>query len=180
MPLPAAPWYAFAGTALLTTDSQQLAGLLEQLRGEIVEDEAAEARIRRLADALPSEALALEKEYTRLFLNPTGSPCALWQSAYSEMSQLMGPAHDSALEWYRIAGVEPARSNEPADHAGLLLMFFARLLDSGADPNELSRFRREHLVWLEKLADCVARHTALPFYRELMALLRWLVSVEEI
>jgi len=170
-----APWFAFAAAALLKTDAQELFALLHELRAEAT-DPASEAWIERLAASLPQEPQALEKEYARLFLNPAGSPCSLWQSAYGDTPQLMGAAHESALQWYRAVGVQPARSNEPADHAGLLLMFFARLLESGADPDQLDRFRQDHLAWMRGLADCVERHTRLPFYREVMGLLRRLLD----
>jgi TorA maturation chaperone TorD len=170
-----APWFAFAASALLNTDAGQLSALLEHLRAE-ASDPASADWIERLAATLPPDPQALEKEYIRLFLNPAGSPCSLWQSAYEETPQLMGAAHESALEWYRAFGVQPARTNEPADHAGLLLMFFARLLESGAGADQVRRFQQEHLAWIQRLADCVERQTRLPFYRELMALLRWLLE----
>jgi TorA maturation chaperone TorD len=55
-------------------------------------------------------------------------------------------------------------------------MFFARLLESGAGADQVRRFQQEHLAWIQRLADCVERQTRLPFYRELMALLRWLLE----
>lgn len=102
-----------------------------------------------------------EIEYTRLFLSPDGAPCSPWQSTYDPEPRLMGPAHHAALDWYRRYGAEPAVSNEPADHLGLLLLFFAQLLTNEEDPETLNQFRTQHLDWsvtlLEKMKT-EARH----------------------
>ncbi len=130
--------------------------------------ETAEA-FARVGRALlsPPDDQELQKEYVRLFLNPAGVPCPPWQSAQSEEHRLMGAAHLRALEWYRGEGVEPQSSNEPADHAGLLLLFYSHLLETGAPPGKLASFRTDHLVWIGEFCDCIRRQARQPFYRQL-------------
>jgi TorA maturation chaperone TorD len=111
-----------------------------------------------LAQGAPEPA---EIEYTRLFLSPDGAPCSPWQSTYDPEPRLMGPAHHAALDWFRRYGAEPSASNEPADHLGLLLLFFAQLLTNEEDTETLKQFRAQHLDWsvtlLEKMKT-EARH----------------------
>lgn len=175
-PLDLAPWFAFAGRALLSADAGHLRESLEELSA--APGAGLGAIAGSLLDSLPAENAALEREYIRLFLNPTGSPCLLWQSAREREAHMMGGSHHSALGWYRAAGIEPQADNEPADHAGLLLSFYARLLADGADAGERARFVQEHLLWLPALCEELDRETGLAFYRELSRLLRLLVEPE--
>lgn len=112
-----------------------------------------------------------EREYVRLFLSPEGAVCPPWQSVYmaaeGESPRLLGPAHHSALDWYRRYGAEPSAGSEPADHAGLLLLFYARLLDSGEPHATLEAFRRDHLDWLPRFASKLATEARLPVYQSL-------------
>ncbi|MEZ5402338.1 MAG: molecular chaperone TorD family protein [Bryobacteraceae bacterium] len=108
-----------------------------------------------------------ESEYVRLFLSPAGAPCPPWQSVYGPAHQLLGPEHHSALDWYRRYGVEPAAATEPADHAGLLLLFYAQLLENEVPAGERDRFRRQHLAWIPEWCGSVARETADPLFQTL-------------
>ena len=112
-----------------------------------------------------------EREYVRLFLSPQGAVCPPWQSVYmaaeGEAPRLLGPAHHSALNWYRRYGSEPLAPGEPADHAGLLLLFFARLLDADEPQATIDAFQREHLDWLPRLGAKLAAEARLPLYRSL-------------
>jgi TorA maturation chaperone TorD len=150
---PDAAELAFFGHAFLEPDPVALAAL------------AGELELPGWESAVADDAAALAIEYNRLFLNPLGSPCALWQSANSEEGHLMGQAHLSALEWYRRFGAEPAASNEPADHVGLLLLFLAHLLDSGTDSEVVRRFGSEHLAWIPEFCEGVRQATTIRFYR---------------
>lgn len=146
---------------------------------EILRQAAAALDRREMAlaeDALSGDPIELEKEYVRLFLNPAGAPCPLWQSAYSEEGVLMGEDHASALEWYRAYGLEPAHDTEPADHAGLLLAFYAHLLESGLSADDLAAFHQRHLSWLSQLCDRIAAHAHHPFYRLLATMTRDLLA----
>ena len=148
---------AFAGKAFLGAGSEQLRNLLEQLedvRGE-------------LGAALNDDPDQLRKDYIRLFLSPSGARCLPWQSAHSDPPGLMGPAHASALAWYRSEGVEPQSMNEPADHIGLLLLFGARLLQNGSE--RFAAFHQEHLAWTIGFCGAVQANAQSRFYRELAA-----------
>lgn len=144
--------YAFAGAAFLESD-----------RGRLLAITDVPPHLRELLEATPD----LEQEYVRLFLNPAGSPCIPWQSAHEGERKLMGEAHTSALEWYARYGAVPAAENNPADHVGLLLMFYAQMMESGADAADLQRFSARHLSWTREFAASVAAESRLAFYREL-------------
>jgi TorA maturation chaperone TorD len=92
-----------------------------------------------------------EADYTRLFLSPQGAACPPWQSVESpapgDTPRLLGQSHHSALAWYRRYGFEPSNESEPADHAGLLLLFYGRLLEAG-QAGVAQAFREQHLGWL--------------------------------
>jgi TorA maturation chaperone TorD len=171
-----APWFAFAGKAFLSAQARQLATLASELRDSELVQGGWQQRLRSVEKALEGEPVELEKEYVRLFLNPAGAPCPPWQSAHGEEPQLMGPAHRSALAWYRAAGVEPKVTTEPADHIGLLLAFFAHLLGTGSDPEIQSGFVEEHLAWMPAFCDRVSREAHHEFYRLLADLTRSLVE----
>lgn len=113
----------------------------------------------------------LEKEYVRLFLSPCGAPCPPWQSVYEpnegEVPNILGAAHHSALAWYRRYGAEPQSENEPADHAGLLLLFYAQLLAAGEPEETLALFRAQHLAWLPAFFTQVAGETTDDTFRQL-------------
>jgi TorA maturation chaperone TorD len=145
--------FAFAGRALLDTDHGRLAEALRDLR------------VQGALEALGQSSEDLEKEYVRLFLNPAGSPCTPWQSAYEAQGRLMGPAHVSAMEWYAKYGASPRSSSEPADHAGLLLTFYAQLLAAGAPEEDLAAFSERHLAWIPDFAAKVKAEAQHPFYR---------------
>lgn len=153
-----APLAAFAGKAFLDSSAERLRAL------------AAELGSVEFEGALSGDPLELEREYVRLFLHPGGAPCPPWQSAHEEPPQLMGDSHRSALDWFRSEGVEPSLGNEPADHVGLLLTFYARLLESGAPEARLREFRARHLSWAAKLCELILAHTRHPFYRLLAEL----------
>lgn len=119
----------------------------------------------------PAGDLEAEVEFYRLFFHPSGAPCPPWQSVYEavegESPRLMGQAHRSALAWYRRYGYEPALSNEPADHLGLLLLFYAQLLAAGEDGAVLDEFEREHLAWAPRFAACLEAQARHPRYQAL-------------
>ncbi len=136
-------------------------------RDELADRLAAAGR----AFLVPEEGL--EVEHTRLFLNPLGAPCPPWQSVYEpaegDVALLLGPAHQSALAWYRRFEVEPAAENEPADHIGLLLLFYARLLAEQVPDETLDEFRRQHLAWIPAFLARVQDETRSEAFRSLAA-----------
>ena len=138
--------YLFAGNCLLSTNPQELRAAAE---------EALQSDPRWL-DALAIDPLDLEREYVRLFLDPGGAPCPLWQSAHgleSDSPTLMGHSHSSALAFYREYRLEPARGSEPADHAGLLLLFAGVLLKRGIAEEEFERYSRWTEDYQRRLQD---------------------------
>lgn len=164
-----APWFLFAADALRNTDPAHLTQWLDDLKACPAPAGVPEvgAWVQALAGA---DATALEVEYVRLFLHPAGAACPPWQSVHSEEPSLMGESHRQALGWYRRMSLAPPSESEPADHAGLLLAFYALLLDSG-DEGDIQEFAASHLAWMagfgSKLQD-QARH---PFYRLLGVLI---------
>lgn len=119
----------------------------------------------------PEGDIEAGREYVRLFLSPQGAACPPWQSVYSaeegEAPRLMGQAHHRALEWFRRYGFEPAAKTEPADHAGLLLLFAAHLLRQGEPESIRQAFEREHLRWLSRFATKLRSAARLPAYEAL-------------
>ena len=125
----------------------------------------------RLAQAAPEAA---ELEYSRLFLNPVGATCHFWQSVYGAESRLFGPAHHSALDWFRRYGAEPQNTAEPADHLGLLLLFCARLIEAGEPAETIDAFKREHIAWAVEFASKLQQEARHPLY---LALARDIQSI---
>lgn len=169
-PTEAAPLCALLGAVLTQTDAAELAEMLDELAFGAWAEPPVRTLLEGMRQALPQDPEELEREYVRLFLNPFGALCPLWQSAYDDPPQLMGESHHSALSWYRQKGLQPRLGNQPADHAGYLLMFYARLLDSGEAPEELERFRKQHLDWAAGLLRAIRDQTRLEFYRQAAAL----------
>ncbi|MBS1828127.1 MAG: molecular chaperone TorD family protein [Acidobacteria bacterium] len=150
--------YLFAGQCLLSTDPQELRAAAR----EVFSDPSP------WLEALNVEPLDLEREYVRLFLSPGGAICPPWQSVYAkeqEAGLLMGDAHSSALSFYREYGMAPSHGSEPADHAGLLLLFAGMLLDQGVPEDEFERYRIRHLEWIGELARRIEAETRIEFYR---------------
>ena len=149
--------FSFAGMAFLGAGADELRGVA----GEIA------FLPEELVAALDADPEELRREYVRLFLSPTGAPCAPWQSVHGDEPALMGPTHASALSWFRAHGFEPCSPWEPADHAGLLLLFSGRLLQTSHA--EFGRFRQEHLEWIKDFCGSVRLQARAGFYRELAA-----------
>lgn len=153
-----------AGQVLLQSDPARIA-VPDDAEG-VLADEI------RLAQAVPDAAVL---EYSRLFLNPLGAACHPWQSVYGTDSRLFGPAHHSALEWFRRYGAEPQNMQEPADHLGLLLLFYARLVEEGEPAETVASFFREHLTWAAEFALKLQQEARHPLYlavaREIKAVL---------
>jgi TorA maturation chaperone TorD len=144
---------AFLGQVFLKPDPQELGAV------------ATELGLAGWQDAVADDAARLEVEYNRLFLNPLGTPCPPWQSANTNEQRLMGETHLSALEWFRQFDVEPAAMNEPADHVGLLLLFYAHLLEADVSSAVLEQFTSQHLDWMPEFCATVGRATTLDVYR---------------
>jgi TorA maturation chaperone TorD len=147
---------SFVGRGFLITEPEELA---EYWR--TVDPKGQLDAIPRALEGLSRDDL--EREYVRLFLAPEGAPCPPWQSVHEDDAQLMGASHQSALEWFRTYGVEPAKDSEPADHVGLLLSFYGHLLD--LESEALPEFEARHLGWISAFCERLERQTPLEFYR---------------
>ncbi len=143
----------------MTSDPQELGQLYSGLAHSLLE--------------APADDPAAEREYYRLFLSPEGAPCPPWQSVFmaaeGETPRLMGPAHHSALAWYRRYGFEPALETEPADHLGLLLLFYAHLLAAEAPEAEQALFEVQHLAWAPRFIERLERNAVHPRFVALAA-----------
>lgn len=159
-----AQWLSLLGQAFLKADPRTL----------VLPDDAPPESLSLLVDEVRracQDPQPAEIEYWRLFANASGAPCPPWQSVWSaeegEPPRLMGEPHHRALDWFRAYGFEPAAENEPADHIGLLILFYARLLASGEESDRLASFRDEHLAWAPRLLSRISREARHPLYRVL-------------
>lgn len=159
-----AAWFALAGNALLSPGGVGLVKRVGTLREQSWVSAAMREELGLLAADLAAGESEWRREHVRLFLNPAGAPCPPWQSLDSADPRLMGDSHTSALDWYRRESVQPCLENEPADHAGLLLMFLSHLLDAGSPPECVRDFYRDHLKWLENYLPRLERATRLPMF----------------
>jgi TorA maturation chaperone TorD len=168
-----APWFAFVGKAFLSHDPPVLLRMIRELRAHVPPDAGFEPALQEMERALSQDPAELEREFVRLFFDPAGASCPPFQSANTS-GQLMGAAHRSALAWFRAAGMEPKAAAEPADHIGLLLAFYARILEFET-PDVLDAFRQEHLTWIPPYCEGIIVETRHPFYRFLAETTRTLL-----
>lgn len=147
------PMLTLAGQVLLRSDTRAIA--VPDAPAGALADEVL------LAQAAPEAA---ELEYNRLFLDPLGASCHLWQSVHTDQPRLLGPAHHSALDWFRRYGAEPQNTAEPADHLGLLLLFCARLIEAGEPAETVGAFMGEHIAWAAAFASKLQQEARHPLY----------------
>ena len=125
---------------------------------------------------------AAQRGHVRLFFSPGGAACPPWQSVYptveGEVPRLMGSPQHSALSWYRRYGFEPALEAGPADHAGLHLVFYAYLIESGVDPGILEEFERGHLAWISAFGSKMKMEARVEYFRALGEMLEESLRVE--
>lgn len=149
----------------LSPDQQELSRLLARARQTGLLERQAPEQVADVEESLRGDPMNLAREYTRLFLDPGGAPCPPWQSVYDEEPQLMGSAHYKALLWCRRYGLQPRMDNEPADHIGLLLAFYAHLLREGASRADLDAFHHDHLDWIPRYCELLLQHARHPLFR---------------
>ena len=190
-PIDRAVWYGFLAVAFLSPPTLDLAASLESATTELPPVHALRVPAHQLAQSLKDHAASahsglsegipgpnpIAREYYRLFFNPQGSPCPLWQSQYyGERRHLMSESHLSALAWYRRFGLEPVNAGaEPADHLGLLLAFaqkLAEMVAEGAIEEEISQtFGRDHLSgWVTEFCHRLERCAQHPVFTALASL----------
>lgn len=159
-----AQWISLLGQLFLKPDPRKV----------VLPEETPPDSMAQLADEIRracEDPQAAEVEYWRLFASASGAPCPPWQSVWmseeGETPRLMGASHHRALEWFREYGFEPAAESEPADHLGLLLLFYARLLAAGEESEALAAFHADHLKWAPRLLSKISSETRHPLYRVL-------------
>jgi TorA maturation chaperone TorD len=161
-----APLFAFAGQAFAALDAASLLPLAEQLG------------LDQMVESLNCSSGDLRKEYTRLFLPPGEALCPPLQSAHDGDRRTKGASHVSALAWYWAAGIDPQLGSEAADHAGLLLTFYSRLLETEVPRDQLFEFYKDHLAWVPAFCASVFFQTNHCFYRLLASTTAQLIKDE--
>ena len=113
-----------------------------------------------------------QKDFTRLFFDPQGAPCPPWESLWRQPPQpLMGPIHQSVLEFYARAGLRPRSADrEPVDHIGLEFAFLsavsARIARHGSEREPYVDFWHKHIdAWIHQLALRMGDEACTPFFR---------------
>ncbi len=144
-------------------------------------------------DKLPLERLKrvplgeLQAEYTSLFeVKPGGVPCKPYQSFFGSERSLMGDAAFSTNRFFGLFNLEtggeiPDRANLQLDFAA----FLVRLISSTSSPAERRKletlyrdFFKKHILWLEKLADCVSQNGSLEEIKPFMEFLKSFLQKE--
>ncbi len=89
----------------------------------------------------------LREAYTLLFINePNGQWAPPFSSVYlGTQGMLMDTGRDEAIKFYKKAGLEPVKTEEPEDFLATELHFLAELVDSG-QRELLSSFLSAHLL----------------------------------
>ena len=160
---------SFAADALLPVQAPALLllPLLTEVDGVCESDDSREL-IAILRDCIEKDPAGIEAENERLFVGRVGKPvCAPWQSAYIDDVHDAEAIYAQALEWHERAGLGSKTEYQPADHIGILLKIYARLLESESDDAVLDRFRREHLTWIPTFCAHLRHETTHGFYRAL-------------
>lgn len=117
-----------------------------------------------------SATLQLRVEYNRLFYHPRGAPCPPWETVWRDPEpRLFGLRHESVLRYLRQADLEPAKTNESADHIGIELLFAAYCAEKSTPEllRLLSEFWQEHILsWMPSFGDKVSQEARLPLFQQ--------------
>ncbi len=122
----------------------------------------------------------LQAEYTSLFeVKPGGADCKPYQSVFTER-ELMGNAAFQTVKFFELFGL--SAGDELPDRANLQLDFAAFLLKAMEETPYLEdrrklavlfkEFFKKHILWMEKLAECVERYTSMEPLRVFMKLFK--------
>lgn len=169
---------------------EALAGVLEPLG---LSAEGIQQAIAALPQEEEAALLALEVEYTYLFINAVPHvPAPPYASAYTGQGLLMGEPAEAALVAYRQAGLTLAEGyRDLPDHVAAELEFLAWLGEQAVAAQESGDEERAGLrlaqqqaflnqqvrPWLPAFCRRVKKTARLPFYRELARLAELLVAV---
>ena len=165
----------------------EVAQCLEDLVQGLGGGSAPDVDRQALSDAGEGDALAVE--YTRLFdVGVGGPPCPLYGGLYAgDRMKTM----EEAVRFYNHFGLRPAESpRELPDHLVTELEFLhflsfreAQALGEGVETGPWCRAQRDFLRrhpgrWVPRLRGRLLEQDAMPFYRELAALLEALLERE--
>lgn len=118
----------------------------------------------------------LVSDYQDLFVGVNGVVKApVWESIYTSCEPIMFQ-HSTldARQWFARFGLKVEKLyNEPDDHAGQLLMFFAYLLSNEETKNEADEFFKTHINnWINEFADNIIKSAETNFFKGTAYLLK--------
>lgn len=118
----------------------------------------------------------LVSDYQDLFVGVNGVVKApVWESIYTSCEPIMFQ-HSTldARQWFARFGLKVEKLyNEPDDHAGQLLMFFAYLLSNEETKNEADEFFKTHINnWINEFADNIIKSAETDFFKGTAYLLK--------
>jgi len=130
----------------------------------------------------------LQAEYTSLFeVKPGGADCKPYQSLFEGEGRLMGASAVNTQKYYSLFNLDAG--NEYPDRINLQLDFAAFLLKAAEqtphpeDKRKLELLMREffknHLLWGEKLAECVEKNTTIEPLKKLAELFKEFLQREK-
>lgn len=115
-------------------------------------------------------------DYQDLFVGVNGVVKApVWESIYTSCEPIMFQRSTlDARQWYARFGLKIEKLyNEPDDHAGQLLMFFAYLLSNEETKNEAEEFFKSHIAnWINEFADNIIKGAETDFFKGTAYLLK--------
>lgn len=118
----------------------------------------------------------LVSDYQDLFVGVNGVVKApVWESIYTSCEPIMFQ-HSTldARQWFARFGLKVEKLyNEPDDHAGQLLMFFAYLLSNEETKKEADEFFKTHINnWINEFADNIIKSAETNFFKGTAYLLK--------
>lgn len=118
----------------------------------------------------------LVTDYQDLFVGVNGVVKApVWESIYTSCEPIMFQQSTlDARQWYARFGLKIEKLyNEPDDHAGQILMFFAYLLSNEENKEEAEVFFKNHIdSWINEFADNIIRSAETDFFKGIAYLLK--------
>ena len=133
--------------------------------------EAAQEAGRALAE-LTDEAL--QRAWTQAFC--AGGTSVTPHESVALTGLVMQEPRDDVLQWMYEAGLAPSESmHEPADHLGVMLAFWARLLMADVTLDAAHRFADAHLSWIGWISEELTKKQ--PENQPVLALARLLEAV---
>jgi len=135
---------------------------------------------------------ALQREYTRLFVEREGANISLVESTYKPWTTdrecgmvfaaskglLMGDCAVHMLDIYQQLSLEvPEEFRSMPDHLVLELEFLALLYQSASN-QQIERFIEDHLGWIPELKEEIDKTSAHPFYRNSIELIHLFLQNE--